>query len=337
MKTVGSISKVDIKPLEAIRNKIIIMNQFKVSLLSIVSIILLCSCNTQEKKQERIEGLNLLLNYYFSVNYDYPATKNDFVYFCEHDTCLKGKLQDTLGIILNYFTKNKVCWYLDNSNFPDQKLIILSGKDTIVLRNNNWRLPCIGYYNDAFVDCYLREPSSIHEFLLFCNYCDSISEKYFWPYQKCDSITIMNLRKYSELTSLQWTHNSENLYLIINNDTLWHHNSTNPCTRTDKATTFVPHYYNQDHLFVAVSENIDKTFRSNLRDLSKQYCNEGNIMSNQFQIFEFDYFNGLRPYCEDDTARLNRNWFLALEQYLQVFADENRFERIVFSVPIVEK
>lgn len=280
--------------------------------------------------------LNRLLDHYFSVNYDYPATKNEFVYFCENDTYLKDRFQDTLGIILNDFKSKSVNWNLDNSGFPDQKLIVLLGEDTVFYRNNNWRLPCIGYYNDAFVDCYLREPSSIYEFLLFCEYCDFVSEKSFWPYRKCDSITILNLRKCSELTSLRWIQNTESLYLIINNDTLWHHNTTNPCLGTDKARTFLPHYYNQNRLFVAVSEEIDKAFKIGLMDLSKQYYNRGKILSDQFQILEFDRFKGLRPYCENDTANLNNNWFFDLEHYLWYFANENGFEKIVFSVPIVE-
>lgn len=311
------------------------MKQSKALILSIISIILLCSCNTRAKKQESMGCLNHLLDRYFSVNYDYPATKNDFVCFCENDTYLKDKFQDTLGIILNDFKSKSVNWYLDNSSFPDQKLIVLLGEDTVFYRNNNWRLPCIGYYNDAFVDCYLREPSSIYEFLSFCDYCDSVSEKSFWPYRKCDSITILNLRKCSELTSLRWIQTPESLYLVINNDTIWHHNTTNPCLRTDKARTFLPHYYNQNRLFVSVSEDLDKDFKSGIRDLTKQYYNRGKVLSDQFQILEFDRFKGLRPYCENDTAILNNDWFLALEHYLQCFSNENGFEKIVFSVPIV--
>lgn len=307
----------------------------KIILITFAFIILLCSCNAQEKKQLCFDGLDILLERYNSVNYDYPKTKNDFVYFCEHDTYLKDRLKDTLGRILNSIENDKVKWHFDDTKFPIQELIVFSGKDTIVNKNNNWRFPCIGYYNDAFVDCYLREPFSIYEFLLFCEYCDSVIDNSFRPFKTCDSITIRNLQKCSELSSLEWIQDTESLYLIVNKDTLWHHNTTPPCKWTDKTRTFSPHYYNQNHHYVAVSEEVDRSFRLGLRDLSKQYYKEGIIMSNLFQILEFDSVDGLQPLC-DDNFNPNEKWILALTHYLSVFANENGFEKIVFSIQIID-
>lgn len=312
------------------------MSQLKTTLTTIIALaIFLCSCNAQEKKQLYFNGLDVLLERYYSVNYDYPKTKKEFVYFCEHDTYLKGRLTDTLGRILNSIEDERVNWRLDDTKFPSQELIVFSGKDTIVNKSNNWRFPCIGYYNDAFVDCYLREPSSIYEFLLFCDHCDSTIDNSFWPFQTCDSITIMNLRRCSELPSLEWIQDPENLYLIINKDTLWHHSSTSPCRRTDKTRTFSPHYYNQYYHFVTVSEEVDRSFRLGLRNLSKQYLMDEIIISNKIQILEFDSIDGLQPLC-DENFNPNEKWFLALTNYLGVFANENGFKRIVFSIPIVE-
>lgn len=296
----------------------------------------LSSCEVAYLNSNVLCKLDFLVDRYLSVNYDLPQSKESFKSFCENDIFSAERLGDTLNDIIDFLDKDCITWQIDDNNFPKQELIVLSHKDTIFRRVNCWRFPCIGYYNDAFVDCYLKEPSSIYEFLSFCEYCDSVSTNSFWPFRTCDSITIINLRRCTRLNSIEWQQDTESLYFIINNDTLWHHNTTSPCKYADKTRTFAPHYYNKKRCFVAVSEDLDIAFRANLRDLSKPFIKDGGIVSDQIQILEFDSNFGLHPFCNYELPDYNNKWFLCLEQYLHVFAKENNFEKIIFSVPIVE-
>ena len=305
-------------------------------ILIAVNLVLFFSLSKNAFNKGEIENLEVLLDQYFSVYYTYPASKESFLSFCEKDVCSKEQLVENYELIHEQFwNKEEIVWVLDDSRFPDQEFTILYDKDTIIHRHNNWSFPCIGLYNDAYVEGYLSEPPSLQDFLLFCYYCDSLNDTKDWPYYQCDSVTVMNLRRCLDVNGLKWVQDKESLIIVIDEDTVWRHNTLSPCMRNEKALVFEPRFYNNKGYYLKTSDSINRNFKNNIRNLAIRMSNQPNAELTQFHILEYSANKGLSSYCEDDDICFDSIWFRELEHFLVTFVAENDINRVIFSAPTI--
>lgn len=302
-----------------------------------VSIALASCVSKTPLNKDELEILNSLLDRYFSVYYDYPPSKESFISFCERDVWQQEQLYDHSESILNQFkNRNEIIWLLDDGRFPNQELTILFDKDTLINRHNNWRYPCLGFYNDAYVEGYLSEPSSLQDLLFFCNYCDSLTDFEDWPYSRCDSITMLNLHKSLYVNGLKWVQDEKSLFIIIDEDTIWRHYTITPCMRNEQTEMFEPHFYNSKGYYVKTSEDINCNFKHGIRNLAIRMSNHPNEELVQFHILVYSANTGLTSYCEDDSINFETNWYRELELFLDTFVAENNLNKIIFSAPTIE-
>ena len=297
-----------------------------------ITLIAFFSCCHQSISFEKTKITNELINQYYAVNYDYPHSLDELLLFKESDSLPQDTPDDERNT-LRYLENNaeKITWMLYDSVFQKQELIVLFKEDTIVHRFNEWRFPCIGFYNDAFVDAYLREPGSLDEFLSFCVHCDSIGHTEDWSFGKCEEVTVSNLQKLKKVFLLQWIIDEDGLFIVIDKDTLWQHHPSIPCD----GLSFQPHFYDKDGGYND-SEDLEQSFLFGIRELGKKYKEREKGTFGEIRIVEYDNARGMSPFCGADNKYLKSKWFEDVERYLEKFAKENDLGRIVFAVPVFE-
>ena len=313
------------------------MKHFILFIIASVYSIMITSCVSRPVINTKdLDDLNFLLDRYYTANYDYPSSKDAFFSFCETDDYSKEKLNDSFEVLIDFLkNQNQYIWVLDDSKFPNQHFSIINGRDTLIHRLNSWRFPCIGFYNDAYVESYLSEPPSLQEFLLFCNYCDSLTDYENWPYRICDSITMLNLHKCLYIDNFKWHREKDILLMIIDNDTIWRHHSSSPCTNNKDSMMINPHFYDINGSYIKTTDDFNYKFIHDIRKLINQFTNQPIIDLSQFHCIEYCYGKGSSPYCENDEINLDSKWVHSLEEYLESFCIENELGNIIFMVPIL--
>ena len=306
------------------------MNNKKTILL--FTLMALFSCCHQSIPFDNTKTTNELINQYYAVNYDYPHSLDELLLFNNSYSILQDTHDDEIDALC-YLENNaeKITWMLYDSVFQKQELIVLFKEDTIVHRFNEWRFPCIGFYNDAFVDAYLREPGSLDEFLSFCVHCDSIGHTEDWSFGKCEEVTVSNLQKLKKVFLLQWIIDEDGLFIVIDKDTLWQHHPSIPCD----GLSFQPHFYDREGGYND-SEDLEQSFLFGIRELGKKYKEREKGTFGEIRIVEYDNARGMSPFCGADNKYLKSKWFEDVERYLEKFAKENDLGRIVFAVPVFE-
>ena len=304
----------------------------------ITVLILLIGCKQQSPYVSQKMNVDFFINRYYTINYEYPLSLDELLSFCKNDTSYMKSLHDSLLIDYSYIKQNskKFSWILDDTQFPTQKLIVLYKKDTLVYQINDWRFPCIGFYNDAYVDCYLKEPESLDDFLSFCYYCDSLQDGTNGLYYQCNSVTVKNLQKCKQIESFQWINNDDGLLIIIANDTVWCHNNDSMLCIDYLKPLFRPHYYDKAGLYVKLSEDTDRSFKNKLRELWHPYCNQNKTKEYSYHTLVYSKTEGLYSFCKGNEIDTNTKYFKDMGYYLEEFADEFGLSKIVFVVPKIE-
>lgn len=286
-------------------------------------------------------NIDFLIDRYYAINYEYPLSFEDLISFCRVDSSyfLSISIQDAFLLDYPIFEKatKKINWIINDTLFPKQELIVLYKKDTLTHRINELRFPCIGFYNDAYVNCYLKEPESLDVFLSFCNHCDSLEDGTNALYDKCNSVTVKNLQKSKQIESLQWINTDDELFIVIENDTVWRHsNELLPCIDYLKPI-FQPHYYDMMDRYVKLEENVDKEFKNNLRELWYPYVNQSNMKERDYLTLVYSNTEGFYSFCEDNEIDTKNKYFKDMGKYLKKFIDKHGLNKVVFAAPAVGK
>ncbi len=228
------------------------------------------------------------------------------------------------------FDGNKRPNISDNNGFS-----VLYEADTPFYQINKWRFPCIGFYNDAYTNCYLREPESLEDFLLFCYYCDSIDDGNDGLYDNCNKQTVENLQKCKQLESLQWINSEDELLIVIDNDTVWRHNALLPCNE-DLKWLFQPHYYDKNGHYINLEENVNRSFKNSLREIGRPFFTQGS-QEIHYYVFVYSNTSGIYPFCKEEDLDTSIKYFKDMERFLEKFVEENRLRKIIFIAPATEK
>lgn len=305
----------------------------KIKPMLFIALMVFFSCCNQSISFEKTKKTNELINQYYAINYDYPHSLDELLLIKDHNLFAQNTLGDENNT-LSYLENNarRITWMLYDSLFPKQELIVLFKEDTIVHRFNEWRFPCIGYYNDAFVDTYLKEPVSLDEFLSFCNHCDSMGHGEDWEFGKCEKVTVSNLQKLKEVFLLQWIIDEDGLFIVIDKDTIWQHHPSIPCD----GLSFQPHFYGRNDCYYD-SEELERSFMLGIRELGKKFMEREKGTYSEVRIVEYDKAKGMSPFCGADKIDLTSKWFKEVERYLENFAKENDLGRIVFAAPVIRE
>ena len=119
---------------------------------------ILFGCKQQTTCVRQKMNIDYFIDLYYIKNYEYPLSLDELLFFCESNLCDMQSIQDSVLIEYTCLKNNskKISWIVDETGFPKQELFVLFEKDTLTYRMNEWRFPCIGFYNDAFVNCYLK-------------------------------------------------------------------------------------------------------------------------------------------------------------------------------------
>lgn len=304
----------------------------------LILLIPLVGCKQQSSYVRQKMNIDYFIDRYYAINYEYPSSLDELLSFCNNDSSYMQILHDSILHNYSYLIKNKkkINLTIDNAQFPKQKLIVLYNKDTLSCRINDWIFPCIGFYNNAYVDCYLKEPESLDDFLSFCYHCDSLEDGTSGLYDKCNSVTVKNLQKCKQIESFQWINNDDELLIIIYNDTVWYHNNELlPCI-DDLKPLFQPHYYDKTLHYIRLGEDINRTFKNNLRELWHPYCNQDKTTESVFYTFVYNKADGLYSFCEDNGIDINTKYFKDMGDYLEKFANEQELSKIIFVAPAVK-
>lgn len=291
------------------------------------------TCASQKK------DMDLFVDHYYTINYEYPSSLDELLLFCKANLSYLQSIKDSILIDYTYFKNNaeKISWIINDTLFPKQELIVLYEKDTLAYRINERRFPCIGFYNDAYVNCYLKEPDSLECFLSFCYYCDSLEDDTNELYDKCNRVTLKNLQKCKQMESFQWINNDDELLMLIGSDTIWHHNNeTLPCIDYLKPL-FQPHYYDKTGQYIRLEEDVDREFRNKLRRLWRPYMNHSNTKGRDYLTLVYSKAKGVYSFCEEDKIDLNAQYFKDMGVYLEKFIDNYGLSRVVFAAPAMKK
>lgn len=297
---------------------------------------ILFGCKQQTTCVRQKMNIDYFIDLYYIKNYEYPLSLDELLFFCESNLCDMQSIQDSVLIEYTCLKNNskKISWIVDETGFPKQELFVLFEKDTLTYRMNEWRFPCIGFYNDAFVNCYLKEPESLEDFLSFCYYCDSLDDGTNMPYDKCNGVTLKNLKKCQQIESFQWINNADELLLLIGRDTIWHHNNESlPCNESLKPL-FQPHYYDKMGRYVQLKENIDCVFKKNMRKLWYQHYHQSPQKVCDYHTLVFCNTGFFYSFCENDSLDTNTRYFRDLGLYLKDFSKENGLSKIIFCSPV---
>lgn len=289
-------------------------------------------------KSCRLINMDFFVDHYYTINYEYPSSLDELLFFCKANLSDLQSIEDSILIDYTYFKNNaeKISWIINDTLFPEQELIVLYEKDTLAYRTNEWRFPCIGFYNDAYVDCYLKEPESLECFLSFCYSCDSLEDVTNGLYDKCNKVTLKNLKKCKQLESFQWINNNDELLILIGSDTVWHHkNEALPCIDYLKPL-FQPHYYDKTGQYVRLEEDVDREFRNNLRGLWYPYVNQSDAKEREYLTLVYGKTRGFYSFCKEDEIDSNIQYFKDMKEYLEKFMDNHGLSMVVFAAPAIK-
>lgn len=311
-------------------------NKFSLILALLLSLMVSCEEN-HLLTEENIFGLEAFLDRYFNMNYDYPASLEDLLSFCQSDNYLIQTMGDSYNSTMLSLTNNKerISWILDDG-FIKEHLLILNNKDTLIHRINDRRFPCGYEYLTLYENCYLSDPRTPEDFISFIE--DRLSKAdSLWRPDKCDSLTLTNFIKCKERDILKWVWFNDDFYIIVNQDTICSRRpSFTICDKLDYyLQTRRPHFYDQDGYYIAESNESVHGFFSGIQSLSKDFQIVNS--ENNIHVLEFDIQTGLHCFCENDSFDINNVWFISLEQYLRTYADENNIGKIIFVTPEMDK
>ena len=298
----------------------------------------LAGCKQQMTCTRQKMNMGLFVDHYYTINYEYPSSLDELLFFCNANLSDLQSKEDSILIDYTFFENNaeKISWVINDTLFPKQELIVLYEKDTIAYRKNEWRFPCIGLYNDAYVNCYLKEPESLECFLSFCYYCDSLEDGTNGLYDKCNRVALKNLQKCKQLESFQWINKDDELLMLIGNDTIWHHNNEAlPCIDYLKPL-FQPHYYDKTGQYVRLEEDLDREFRNNLRGLWYPYVNQSDAKEREYLTLVYGKTRGFYSFCKEDEIDLNIQYFKDMKEYLEKFMDNHGISMVVFAAPAIK-
>lgn len=283
-----------------------------------------------------LKDIDILINRFYEINYTYPLSLDELLSFYESNQyCIQNK-QDSLLVHCLQQGKNseKIIWMVNDSLFPKSELIVLYETDTLSHHINKWGFPCIGFYNDAYTDCYLMEPGSLEDFLLFCYYCDSIDDSNNGLYDNCNKKTVENLQKCKLIESFQWINREDELLIVIDNDTVWRHNALMPCNE-DLKWLFQPHYYDKKGQYVKLEEDANRSFKHNLREIGRPFFVQSAEI--HYDTFVYSTTKGIYSFCDNDETDINTKYFKDIEEYCEKFVEEHGLSKIVFVAPAKEK
>lgn len=294
-------------------------------------ILLLSSCvNNKSMTRASRTALNRIIDGYTSHYYESPSSVEEIVAFCQENRNMwcgepYAKSIETTLSCLNQ-NKEQILFFQNLDDFNNESFLILYKEDTLLYRIDKCFFPCITNMIYGYRKSYLEYPSSIQELAIY----DSITKvRQELDYKRCCDAGVRKLEKYHD--KITWSRKGKELLIMISNDTIGYWGEYVPC---DISATDIhlmePRFYKDNGTFVLTTGEMIKQFKKDIRQLGLKHNNDNERGNNNWHILKFTKKEGLHPFCENDDIKMETGWFHELSSYVERFAYEHDFGKIIF-------
>lgn len=301
------------------------------SIIILCASLLLSSCiNNRSVTKASHVALERMIDGYTRHYYEQPSSLEELISFCEenrnmwHGEPYAEDMEATLTYL--YQNKGQILFFQDYDDFNNENLLVLYQDDTLLFRIDKCSFSCISNMVYGYSKSYLEYPASIQELAIY----DSITKVRQEPdYKRCCDAGVRKLKKFHD--KINWYRKGKELLIMMSNDTIGYWGEYVPC---DISATDIhlmePRFYKDNGIFVLTTEEMIKQFKKDIRQLGLKHNNANERGNNNWHILMFTKREGLHPFCENDDVKMETEWFQELNSYVERFAYEHDFGKIIF-------